>query len=39
MKGQFKTLFIREIQGAIIDFRFWVVLALCLVVKIGRAHV
>ena len=30
MKGIFKTLFIREIQGAILDFRFWVVLALCL---------
>jgi ABC-type transport system involved in multi-copper enzyme maturation permease subunit len=29
MKGIFKTLFIREIQGAIVDFRFWVVLALC----------
>jgi ABC-type transport system involved in multi-copper enzyme maturation permease subunit len=29
MNGQFKTLFIREIQGAIIDFRFWVVLLLC----------
>ncbi|MDR2775368.1 MAG: ABC transporter permease [Tannerella sp.] len=26
----FKTLFIREIQGAIADFRFWVVLVLCL---------
>ena len=30
MKSPFKTLFIREIQGAIIDFRFWVVMALCL---------
>jgi len=30
MVTPFKTLFIREIQGAIIDFRFWVVLALCL---------
>ena len=29
MKGIFKTLVIREIQGAIFDFRFWVVLALC----------
>ena len=29
MRGVFKTLLIREIQGAIIDFRFWVVLALC----------
>lgn len=29
MKSPFKTLVIREIQGAIIDFRFWVVLALC----------
>ena len=29
MKSQFKTLVIREIQGAIIDFRFWVVLLLC----------
>lgn len=26
----FKTLFIREIQSAIVDFRFWVVLVLCL---------
>ncbi|MDR0566881.1 MAG: ABC transporter permease [Prevotellaceae bacterium] len=26
----FKILFFREIQGAIVDFRFWVVLALCL---------
>ena len=30
MKGTFKTLVIREIQGAIIDFRFWVVLILCI---------
>lgn len=30
MKSPFKTLVIREIQGAIIDFRFWVVLVLCL---------
>ncbi|MDR1153994.1 MAG: ABC transporter permease subunit [Bacteroidales bacterium] len=30
MEAPFKTLVIREIQGAIIDFRFWVVLALCL---------
>jgi ABC-type transport system involved in multi-copper enzyme maturation permease subunit len=30
MQTLFKTLIIREIQGAIIDFRFWVVLALCL---------
>ena len=30
MESPFKTLFIREIQGAIIDFRFWVVLVLCL---------
>ena len=30
MKNIFKTLFIREIQGAIIDFRFWVVFVLCL---------
>jgi len=29
MKSPFKTLITREIQGAIIDFRFWVVLALC----------
>ena len=26
----FKTLFFREVQGAIVDFRFWVVLVLCL---------
>lgn len=26
----FKTLFLREVQGAIADFRFWVVLVLCL---------
>ena len=32
MKNSFKTLFVREIQGAILDFRFWVVLALCLCV-------
>ena len=30
MKTSFKTLIIREIQGAIIDFRFWVVLVLCM---------
>jgi ABC-type transport system involved in multi-copper enzyme maturation permease subunit len=30
MEKSFKTLVIREIQSAIIDFRFWVVLALCL---------
>ena len=30
MEKPFKTLFIREIQGAIADFRFWVVLILCL---------
>ncbi len=30
MESPFKTLIIREIQGAIIDFRFWVVLVLCL---------
>jgi outer membrane lipoprotein-sorting protein len=30
MKSSFKTLFISEIQGVIIDFRFWVVLALCM---------
>ena len=30
MEKPFKTLIIREIQGAIIDFRFWVVLVLCL---------
>jgi ABC-type transport system involved in multi-copper enzyme maturation permease subunit len=30
MENSFKTLVIREIQSAIIDFRFWVVLALCL---------
>jgi ABC-type transport system involved in multi-copper enzyme maturation permease subunit len=30
MKSPFKTLIIREIQSAIIDFRFWVVFALCL---------
>ena len=30
MKSPFKTLVIREIQGAIIDFRFWVVLVLCI---------
>ena len=30
MEKTFKILFIREIQGAIIDFRFWVVLVLCL---------
>jgi ABC-type transport system involved in multi-copper enzyme maturation permease subunit len=30
MESPFKTLFIREIQGAIIDVRFWVVLALCM---------
>ena len=30
MKSPFRTLVIREIQGAIIDFRFWVVFALCL---------
>ena len=30
MKSPFKTLFIREIQGAIIDFRFWVVFVLCM---------
>ena len=30
MKGIFKTLVTREIQGAIIDFRFWVVFILCL---------
>jgi len=29
MKSPFKTLVTREIQGAIIDFRFWVVLVLC----------
>ena len=29
MEKPFKTLIIREIQGAIIDFRFWVVLLLC----------
>jgi len=29
MKGSFKTLVMREIQGAVIDFRFWVVLVLC----------
>ena len=26
----FKTLFLREIHGAVVDFRFWVVLVLCL---------
>ncbi len=30
MESPFKILVIREIQGAIIDFRFWVVLVLCL---------
>jgi len=30
MKNQFKTLVLREIQGAVIDFRFWVVLVLCI---------
>lgn len=30
MGSPFKTLVIREIQGAIIDFRFWVVMILCL---------
>ncbi|MDR1344727.1 MAG: ABC transporter permease [Tannerellaceae bacterium] len=30
MKHVFKTLVLREIQGAIVDFRFWVVLVLCL---------
>jgi ABC-type transport system involved in multi-copper enzyme maturation permease subunit len=30
MKHAFKTLLLREIHGAIIDFRFWVVLVLCL---------
>jgi len=30
MKGIFKTLVTREIQSAILDFRFWVVFALCL---------
>jgi ABC-type transport system involved in multi-copper enzyme maturation permease subunit len=29
MKSPFKTLLIREVQSAIIDFRFWVVLVLC----------
>ena len=30
MESPFKILFIREIQGAIIDFRFWVVFMLCM---------
>ena len=32
MESSFKVLIIREIQGAIIDFRFWVVLLLCVII-------